>query len=120
MNKRIKSKWLKALRSGKYEQGKYNLRDSENKYCCLGVLCDIYAKENKKRWIKSKSNGNYYMKDGGSKMYAMPSDKVVEWAFGSKDLPNLEYENIGFGMAYLNDHRDRTFIEIAALIEEQL
>lgn len=40
MNKKIKKLWLKALRSGEYKQGKLALR-IKNKYCCLGVLCDI-------------------------------------------------------------------------------
>ena len=44
MNKEIKEKWVKALRSGEYRQGRGYLRkeknDNPNKfnYCCLGVL----------------------------------------------------------------------------------
>jgi hypothetical protein len=30
--------WLKALRSGKYEQGKGRMRTGDGKYCCLGVM----------------------------------------------------------------------------------
>ena len=41
----FKKPWIEALRSGKYEQGfKYLNRDG--KYCCLGVLCDLLAKDN--------------------------------------------------------------------------
>ena len=40
MNKKIKAKWLKALRSGKFKQGKDQLRLG-NRFCCLGVLCEI-------------------------------------------------------------------------------
>lgn len=36
-------KWLDALRSGEYKQGRGTLR-SDNNFCCLGVACDI-AKE---------------------------------------------------------------------------
>ena len=36
-------KWVKALRSGKYEQGTKYLCYS-GKYCCLGVLDDIFPK----------------------------------------------------------------------------
>jgi hypothetical protein len=47
MNEKIKKKWLKALRSGKYKQSKTYLRtipsrSGESQYCCLGVLCDLY------------------------------------------------------------------------------
>lgn len=46
MNKIIKTKWVKALRSGKYKQGKGALKKNGN-FCCLGVLCDLYIKEYK-------------------------------------------------------------------------
>lgn len=36
----LKAKWLEALRSGKYEQGRGALLDG-GKYCCLGVLCEV-------------------------------------------------------------------------------
>ena len=44
MNKQLKTKWLKALRSGEYDQGVGHYVTAGNKYdsfCCLGVLCDI-------------------------------------------------------------------------------
>ena len=37
MDKKLKVKWVEALRSGKYEQGRHYL-ESEGRYCCLGVL----------------------------------------------------------------------------------
>lgn len=40
--KAFKAKWVKALRSGKYKQGKGQLFQKEdNQYCCLGVACVI-------------------------------------------------------------------------------
>jgi len=39
--------WVKALRSGEYKQGQSYLRNRDNKFCCLGVLCDL---TNKKEW----------------------------------------------------------------------
>ena len=33
--------WLEALRSGKYKQCRYNLRN-EDKFCCLGVAGEIF------------------------------------------------------------------------------
>ena len=39
MDKKLKDRWVKALLSGRYEQGKGYLLDAEQKtYCCLGVL----------------------------------------------------------------------------------
>ncbi len=40
MNPAIKARWTAALRSGKYEQGAFKL-NSQGKFCCLGVLCEI-------------------------------------------------------------------------------
>lgn len=34
-------RWIKALRSGRYKQGKHVLRRGE-KHCCLGVGCRIF------------------------------------------------------------------------------
>lgn len=45
MNKEFKAKWLTALRSGEYKQGRNFLRQTnpngKDRFCCLGVLCDI-------------------------------------------------------------------------------
>lgn len=41
MDPKLKEKWVKALRSGKYVQGRHFLKNSTNQYCCLGVLADI-------------------------------------------------------------------------------
>jgi hypothetical protein len=46
MNKKNKRKWIDALRSGKYKQGKGRLKTEDailltNKHCCLGVACEI-------------------------------------------------------------------------------
>ena len=38
--KEFKDKWVKALRSGDYEQG-IDYLHSNNKFCCLGVSCII-------------------------------------------------------------------------------
>ncbi len=54
MNKEIKKEWVEALLSGEYKQGMNNLRSKEKgqkieRFCCLGVLCDIY---DSKLWKK--------------------------------------------------------------------
>lgn len=44
MKAELKQKWIEALRSGQYRQGKGVLRDSADRFCCLGVLCDVVNK----------------------------------------------------------------------------
>lgn len=41
MDSGFKQMWVRALRSGKYEQATGALR-REVGFCCLGVLCDVY------------------------------------------------------------------------------
>jgi hypothetical protein len=53
MRKKVKQLWVNALRSGKYEQGRKVLCSLDNKYCCLGVLTEVYIEQMKK---KSKVN----------------------------------------------------------------
>lgn len=45
MNPEVKTKWVAALRSGDYRQGRGTLRSSADEYCCLGVLCDLAVKD---------------------------------------------------------------------------
>lgn len=40
MKRKIRNKWLEALRSGRYKQGRKFLRNNDC-YCCMGVLCDV-------------------------------------------------------------------------------
>jgi hypothetical protein len=41
MKESIRTKWLAALRSGEYEQNRECLLRINNKFCCLGVLCEV-------------------------------------------------------------------------------
>ena len=37
----VKAKWVAALRSGDYKQGKGTLLDKDNEYCCLDALDSV-------------------------------------------------------------------------------
>ncbi len=55
----IRKEWVKALRSGDYEQGEGQLvRDG--KYCCLGVLCEIIGMKQSKHIIDGHKDFIYY------------------------------------------------------------
>jgi hypothetical protein len=49
MKKEIAERWVKALRSGEYKQGKEQLK-SKDGFCCLGVLCDIVKDDIDGHW----------------------------------------------------------------------
>ncbi len=57
-------KWVKALKSGKYKQGRNKLKVGD-KFCCLGVACDLYAKEYPSaKWKRSHFQGqNQFLPD---------------------------------------------------------
>jgi len=112
MNSQIKQKWVSALRSGEYQQGQCYLRTNSG-FCCLGVLCDLYAKENNVEWNLANNGHNYEFQEFES---YLPSS-VRKWA-------DLEYCNPPVNdeestLARLNDN-GTTFNEIADVIEKQL
>ncbi len=49
MNEERLAKWVAALRSGEYTQARGTLRTEDDKFCCLGVLCNLV---NPKSWLK--------------------------------------------------------------------
>ncbi len=119
MNSEIKAKWVSALRSGEYKQGQFKLRDENDNFCCLGVLCDLHSKETRNQWVQSEAGNFRYI--GGSSEY-LPT-AVAKWA-GININPVLPVK-IGQGetvdyLMRINDVRGFTFTEIAALIEEHL
>jgi len=113
MNPQIKQKWVDALRSGDYQQTKGRLHN-EYGFCCLGVLCDLYGKENNVEWEPSTHYKNAYMFQDTVAVLPL---SVMEWVGVGEDNPPV---NGGpFTLAELND-RGFTFNEIADLIEEHL
>jgi hypothetical protein len=111
MNPQIKQKWVSALRSGEYQQTQERLR-KEDGFCCLGVLCDLYIKENNVEWEIDEDDMYRY-----EKHFTVLPPSVVEWAGVEDSNP---YVNGGIGtLSGLND-RGSTFEQIAYVIEEQL
>jgi len=111
MNPQIKQKWLNALRSGEYQQTQRHLR-TEDGFCCLGVLCDLYVKENNVEWEIDEDDIYRY-----EKHFTLLPPSVVGWAGVEDSNP---YVNGGIGtLSGLND-RGSTFEQIAYVIEEHL
>lgn len=106
LNKKLKHKWLKALRSGKYEQGQGFL-ERDNKFCCLGVLCDIMKLQ---RIEKGISKTTFCYKETAS----------------TSALPGAFAEEIGMSHSMqeklwtMNDTEGKSFKEIAKYISRNL
>lgn len=111
MNAEIKAKWIEALRSGNYKQGQNKLRDTrDNTFCCLGVLCDLYTKENNAMWqINSGCNTRYMLfnEDAG-----LP-EPIQKWSGINSGLGSYGDRSL----ASDNDNY-KPFNEIADIIEK--
>ena len=130
MNPEVKQKWIDALRSGKYEQGSEKLR-SVTGYCCLGVLCDLYAQEHDTQWeFRGNEETNlqpmdYWYFDDQSEF---TPDSVRDWAglpHGNPtvrvDIAETEDEDEWFYHEQIADLNDSgyTFTELSKIIQEQ-
>lgn len=114
MNPEVKTKWLAALRSGDYKQGRNVLgrvdADSGEEFCCLGVLCELAEKEGV---VKRKLQWDYFVY-GRSEHYLPES--VQRWSGmdgGRGDRP-VAFDSL----SALND-RGYTFDQIADIIEAE-
>jgi hypothetical protein len=107
----VKKLWVKALRSGKYKQGQ---DDDSERWCCLGVLCDVFGRATGKRvW---KSNGRREFAAYGTAAF-LPV-KVQSWACCDNDPVIVKRK--GITASECNDDKGKSFKQIAALVEKNL
>lgn len=125
MNERIKDLWIKALRSGKYEQGVGYLQTLDGKYCCLGVLCDIMDPNS---WEVTKLGNTSCVghrlgedADTGRGMF-IPAESIIAEAGipAGVDCREDSYRDPLEILTDMNDGPISTFDEIADWIEENL
>lgn len=92
MEKKLKAKWVKALRSGKYVQAQQALYVEGCGYCCIGVLASV--------------------KKGGRRGFS--------GVRGGYDLATKEFgDSLSTRLQHMNDG-GKSFAEIADYIEEKL
>lgn len=116
-----KTKWVNALRSGEYQQGKAVLHNpTQDTYCCLGVLCEVTGREFK---AVDPGNDNWNDLDANDAIYS-----EFRELFSAYDIPPNEvlYEphNVMDRLMHWNDafatsgHKD--FPQIADWVEANL
>jgi hypothetical protein len=115
MDKDVKKLWIDALRSGKYQQGKFAL-NYQDRFCCLGVLCDLYDQQRcgDTLWYQQE-NG---VKGIGGSLHHLPVP-VREWAEIESYDPPVIYNGRTMVISDLNDHEKLSFEELANIIEQQ-
>tara|TARA_E500000305_G_scaffold50354_1_gene39480 strand:- start:506 stop:895 length:390 start_codon:yes stop_codon:yes gene_type:complete len=128
MKKSDVKKWVKALRSGEYQQGKESLCgedeiSGECDYCCLGVACDILTESD---WIKLPHWASWSI--GKHKEFVIPpaADSCGWGQTETTSFPSKEtLKEMGLDLAYaqelaqLND-KGWSFKRIANKIEKDL
>lgn len=126
MKEDIAKKWVAALRSGEYKQGKHCLQ-KDGEFCCLGVLCDIALKEGVVK-IERSENGQHRYIDPNDRFvgsYLVLPAPVVEWAnmhsksgwraplLGADKTPEFP------PLFEMNDMYNNDFNQIADIVEKE-
>lgn len=130
----VKAKWLSALRSGNFRQGVHKLRsippesdpDQREAFCCLGVLCELAARERVGHWEQATTTC-YKMvgSDGYSQTSYLPR-AVHLWATGTTNDLGPDPQTVPRpvlpqgDLTGFNDSADWTFPQIADWIEANL
>lgn len=115
-----RAKWVAALRSAEFEQGQAELRSDSGAYCCLGVACELAAREGV---ISPWSAGNGYEGE-----YMVPVTAVMDWLGLRDDCGETRKEHragaysdgdpkMSGALTELNDSGEWTFGRIADLID---
>lgn len=106
----LKKRWVNALRSGKYRQGKGKLRSFDDKFCCLGVLCDIEG-------AKWQVDGDHYNADGSG---AFLPETIREQYGVDSDFEIYDRETDTYSSLSSMNDAGTTFETIADIIEKDL
>ena len=120
MDPSVKQRWVSALRSGSYHQGRNFLRRG-NDYCPLGVLCDLHAQSYSRDWMKGVTTQDsapiqVFQYSGFDSV--LP-EQVVEWSGLDAQDPIVAHDADLTSITKLNDLKGLSFEQIADLIEEQ-
>jgi hypothetical protein len=131
MKKKIRRRWVAALRSSEFPQISGNLRqqggqfeDGQHGYCCLGVLCEL-------AWAEGVVTGQWNARSGiwsygrNTETGVLPQE-VVEWAGLDSDDPLVpnpagsESDEAVVSLTTVNDCYELPFPRIAGIIEAYL
>lgn len=129
MDQRVKKRWVAALRSGEYEQGKTVLkkvdRDGNALYCCLGVLCEVMGLEEKpydredlpmgtRTFVHGAQGHSQILPASAAERVGLDANPAVY----TLHHPDVDREHAT--LAELNDTYGYDFNRIADVIEAQL
>lgn len=110
-------KLVEALRSGKYKQGRKQLRDKD-RFCFWGVACDLSGLGNWEDRQYSDGGKRYVIDSTLYGSFALPPVEVKDWV-GFNDIRAVIIDG---SFASLFDHNDngKSFAQLADAIEQQI
>ncbi len=118
MNSRVKARWVKALRSGKYKKTTSVLKNDDC-FCVMGVLCDLYVRSKEGKENKATWNEDGYICVNNESSCAVAPAIVLKWA----DLQDIRVSINGIGhpitIMGLNDSGKKSFKQLADIIEKK-
>lgn len=100
----FKAKWIAALRSGEYKQGKDEMLNESGEMCCLAVAAHVCG--------VSKDNIRGHKYPSG----LLPADRFKMPLF----FQNCRPDDGPWRLAVMNDIENKSFSEIADYIEKNL
>lgn len=117
INKENMLKWIEELENTNLNQGTGFLHttidgNSGDRYCCLGILCNVAIKNGVDVTI---NKGIQTLYDDATEM---PPEKVDKWIGVDKESIFVKYKGREFPVEYLNDVVKLSFKEIAKLLRE--
>lgn len=126
MKKKIADKWIAALKSKKFKQGRWRLKTPDG-YCCLGVLCEIAKEEGVVNEIVIQDKTGIYSgyiektddqsAQGRGAFHAL-SDHLMEWSGMKHNMGKVVMDGEEKFLANFNDYDNYSFEQIAEVIEK--
>ena len=126
MEKELKEKWIEALRSDVYEQGRENLKSeyhNGSEYCCLGVLLEIDPRftyhdgfETTDPQVLSFYNVNYDSNLSTGDVLEIREEEFPDWLKAFYGMPGDIHDTL----VDMNDNQGCPFSEIANYVEKSL
>jgi hypothetical protein len=114
VNKQLRDEWVKALRSGKYDQTTETL-EKDGAYCCLGVLCVVAGQD-----IPDDANDlDSYEYESGED----DEDEILLFdmrPFRDQCGLGTAPDSLQNKLVKMNDDENKTFAEIADWIEQNV
>jgi hypothetical protein len=107
-----RDKWLAALRSGDYKQGRAKLMNSDGSYCCLGVL--QMALDGCVEMVTGLNESQTY-----PTIHWLNEHNIVFRDERGSICRNPFFSRTDTHADTLNDHRRMTFLQIADEIEAE-